>query len=247
MNTAGHKSLSTRELVVGYDGNGILPPIDLTIERGSIWVVLGRNGAGKTSWMRTVLGLLPAVSGQVTKAPGTRLAYVPQRQVLDPIVPVRAADVVAMGAEHGLSFLKPFGKVLREKVTSALAEMGIDDLSNKPFRDLSEGQKQKVLLARCIAGGPDIVFLDEPMATMDIVAEREVLGLIQDLRQRRGTTVVIVAHHLQVAANLADGVLFVDKDAQTVCAGTPREVFEHSSFRHRYGDLAMGLFKDMQQ
>lgn len=242
--SSGTERLTCRGLVVGYDGRGILPPIDVRIDAGSFWAVVGRNGAGKSTWMKSALGLLPPVSGATERAPGLRPAFVPQRLVLDPIVPVRAADVVAMGAEHGLSFLRPRGRTLRKKIEAALEEIGIEDLFGRPFRDLSEGQKQKVLLARCIVGKPDVVFLDEPTAAMDVVAEREVLRLIDGLRERHGTAVVIVAHYLQVVAELAEKVLFVDKDSATVCAGSPAEVFANEAFQRRYGEMATGLLRD---
>jgi zinc transport system ATP-binding protein len=244
MSSERNQPLVCQSLVVGYDGRGLLPPIDLTLDPASFWAVVGRNGAGKSTWMRTALGLLPPVSGRIRRPAGMRLAFVPQRLNLDPIVPVRATDVVAMGAEHGTSFLRPRPKVLHRKIAAALEEVGAGALGDHPFRDLSEGQKQKVLLARCIVGEPDVVFLDEPTAAMDVVAEREVLELIDGLRKRHGTTVVIVAHYLPLVADLAEEVLFLDRETEAVVSGRPGTVFESEAFRRRYGDVAVGLVNE---
>jgi tRNA C32,U32 (ribose-2'-O)-methylase TrmJ len=94
-------------LRVGYAGRAILPPMDLDVERGEFWAIVGRNGNGKTTLFRTLLGLLPAVSGSLRRAPGLRLAYVPQRTQLDPIFPALAREVVAMGSERAWSFARP--------------------------------------------------------------------------------------------------------------------------------------------
>ena len=100
---------------------------------------------------------------------------------------------------------------------------------------LSEGQKQKVLLARALASTPDLAFFDEPTAAMDVVAETEVLGTLARIRDEQGIGLVVVSHFLEVAARYADRVLFLDADAPVVLAGSPTEVFSHESFRARYG------------
>src|SRR5687768_7587434 len=168
--------VACRELVIGYRRKALVPPINLTIARGALWVVLGRNGAGKTTWFRTLLGVMPPVSGRIERAPGLRIAYVPQRLGLDAILPVAARDIVAWGRLSGWSFLRPLaGPTDREACTAALAKAGAADLAGHSFRDLSEGQKQKVLFARMLATDADLVVLDEPTAAMDAVAERDAM------------------------------------------------------------------------
>lgn len=98
------------QLRVGYRGRAILPAIDVSIGAGELWALVGRNGSGKSTWFQTVLGLLPAVSGSVQRAPDLRLSYVPQRLKLDELFPVRARDVVAMGLERNWSLLSMAGK-----------------------------------------------------------------------------------------------------------------------------------------
>ncbi|MES2638136.1 MAG: metal ABC transporter ATP-binding protein [Myxococcota bacterium] len=226
--------LACEALVVGYGGRALLPPITVAFGRGEFWAVVGRNGSGKTTWFKTMLGLMRPLSGQVS-AQGARLSYVPQRTGYDDLWPVTAGDVVAMGLERGGSFFRPGPRL---GVADALAAVGATELGGRPFRALSEGQKQRVLLARVVASRADVVFLDEPTAAMDSVAEEEALTLLDDVRKRFGTTIVVVSHFLGVAREHADRVLFVDRPAQAVVVGTPDDVFTHPIFQSRYGRLA---------
>jgi zinc transport system ATP-binding protein len=233
----GTPLLTCRQLVVGYRGKPLLPPIDFVVDHGQLCAVVGRNGAGKTTWFRTLLGLLPPVSGQLeTCARQTPMAYIPQRSHLDPLVPLRARDVVAMGLERGRSFLRPLlSRAAKQRVDWALSEMGARELARLSFRELSEGQKQRVLMARLLASEPELAVLDEPTAAMDQVAERETMELIDQLRRDHDLAVLIVSHHLPVVSHFADQVVFLDKDAQTVVTGPPRRVFDHPAFIARYG------------
>ena len=230
----GDVRLSCTDLVVGYNEVAVLPALSVKLGAGEFWAVVGRNGSGKTTWFRTMLGLLPPVSGTVHN-PGIRLSYVQQRMSFDDLGPVSVHEVVAMGLERGWSFA---GFGARLGVSDALREVGAADLEHRPFRSLSEGQKQRVLLARVVASRADVVFLDEPTAAMDPVAEQEALGLLDQVRKSHGTTVVVVSHYLGVAREWADRVVFVDRAAQVALEGLPDEVFAHEAFRKRYGLVA---------
>jgi zinc transport system ATP-binding protein len=239
---AGEPLLICRGLLIGYGGRALLPPIDAQICRGELWAVVGRNGAGKTTFFRTLLGLQRPLGGEILhRVAPLALGYIPQRSQLDPLVPLRGRDVVAMGVERGGSYLRPLlSRRERRQVAEAIDEMGAQELAGLPFGELSEGQKQRVLMARLVAGHPALAVLDEPTAAMDEVAERETLELIQKLQQDHGMAVMIVSHHLPVVGRFADRVIFVDRDAQSVVAGTAAEVFAHPAFRARYGVESSG-------
>lgn len=219
------------QLAVGWHGQALLPPIDLTIQRGEFWAVIGRNGSGKTTWFKTLLGQIPAVSGQLQWQPKLQLSYIPQRNSYDPLFPATAWDVVAMGSERGWSFLGPaLPAQNRRDIERAMADTATTELRGKHFSQLSEGQKQKVLLARVAASRPDLALLDEPTAAMDVSAEEETLQLIDQLRSSYDMAVVIVSHFLGVAARYADRVLLVDRERQQVHVGTPQQVLTHIDF-----------------
>lgn len=228
----GEPLLRCDGLVVGYDGCALLPSISLEIEAGSFWAVIGRNGSGKTTWFKTLLRLIPPVGGRVRwPHADLRLAYVPQRTEYDLLFPATAADVVALGTERGWGFLGPRRPAAaRDAAREAMRQTGTTELAGARFRDLSEGQKQRVLLARVVASAPELALLDEPTAAMDVRNEEETLALIDRLRRRYGMAVVIVSHFLGVAARFAEQVLFVDAESQSVRVGPPREVLDQVDF-----------------
>jgi zinc transport system ATP-binding protein len=229
--------LSCRALEVGHQGKAILPAIDLEVRAGDFWAVIGRNGSGKTTWLKTVLGLLPPVAGTVEPSRSDlRLSYLPQRSAMDELYPLLAQEVVGLGVLRGWSFLGPhFGRV-SPRVASALAEMGVADLARRPFRQLSEGQKQRVLFARVAASDAEVAVLDEPTSAMDLVAEREAFRLIDELRRRHHTAIVIVSHYLGLVREFADSALLLDRDTPAVIVGKPEQVFGHQAFVARYGE-----------
>jgi zinc transport system ATP-binding protein len=237
--------LSCAALRVGYGGRAILPPIDLAIGPGEFWVVLGRNGSGKTTLFRTLLGLQAPISGTVSRgAHDLRFAYVPQRTAFDPLVPMLAREVVRQGCERGLSVLAP--RVARPPIVrSSLEEVHAWDLAERSFRSLSEGQKQRVLLARLIASEAHLALLDEPTAAMDAVAEREAFGYLDELRRKRATTIVVVSHYLGVAHAYADHAVFLDNEASEVVVGEPGEVVCHPAFRLRYSSVGESLAEEL--
>jgi zinc transport system ATP-binding protein len=116
--------------------------------------------------------------------------------------------------------------------------VGAQDLAERPFRSLSEGQKQRVLFARLVAGEAEVAILDEPTSAMDRVAEREAFELIRKLQASHGLAVLVVSHYLSIVREFADRALLLDADAEQVVVGTPQQVFEHPAFRRRYGDFA---------
>lgn len=224
--------LECKALEVGYGKDALLPPIQVTMDAGSFCVVVGRNGSGKSTWLKTVLGLIPPVRGQVICAPNVRLAYLPQRLNFDAIYPLSARDVVSMGALRGRNFLHARASA---KLRQSMEEVDVWPLRDLPFRSLSEGQKQRVLLARALVGEPDVAFMDEPTAAMDVVAEREMLQLVDRLRRQHKMAVVMIHHELDVATEFAEHVLLVDRTAPLVLCGTPQDVIMHPAFARAYG------------
>lgn len=230
--------LTARGLGVGYGDRALLPPLSFSVLPGEQWVVVGRNGGGKSTLLRTLLGLLPPVSGQVERPTGTTLAYVPQRYPLDPTVPVRAIDLVAEGLESGWSFLRPLRPPgARTAIQEALSRVGIEHLATQRFNLLSEGQKQRVLLARALVGRPSLILLDEPTSAMDLLAEQQTLEILDGLRRDLGTSVMLVSHHLEATLALATQAIFVDAEHATVAVGAVADILSDPTFRLHFGGL----------
>lgn len=224
--------LAAVDLAVGYGGKAILPPVTFEIRPGELWLLVGRNGSGKSTLLRTLMGLSSPISGGVRRPPQGGIAFIPQRQNRDPALPLRAVDLVEEGLESGRSFLRPLrAKPARTAALAALDRVDAAPLALKPFRDLSEGQKQRVLMARALVSEPLLFVADEPTAAMDLQAEREALDLLARLRRDAGTAVLLVSHHVPSALAVADSLIVVDAEAQAVIVGPRAEVARHPLVR----------------
>ncbi len=238
--------LTTEFLSVGYGGAPVLPPLTFSVRSGELWVLAGRNGSGKSTLLRTILGLLPPVAGTLSRPPATSIAYLPQVQSLDPIVPMRVWDIVAEGVESGWSFLRlRLTAAQKDRISEALERTGTEGLAKRSFAELSEGQKQRVLLARAIASSPQLLLLDEPTSSMDLKAEEEAIARIDGLRRELGTAVILVSHHLPAAIKAADHILFVDAEHQGIAAGGVQEVLADPIFHRQFAGLTRDLCVDM--
>lgn len=224
-----------RDLVVGYAGTPMLPPVTVQVRPRELWAVFGPNGSGKSTVLRTILGILPPVSGDYI-CHAQSLGYVPQRNEIDPAIPARVIDMVRAGVERNWSFISPMWTWRhREAIDDALGDTHIRQLTKEPWTHLSEGQKQRVLMAQALAGNPQLLVLDEPTSAMDVHAERSIFALLDELRRRRSLGVMVVGHNLGLLARFATHALFVDKDQAAVAAGPVREVVGGSAFVERFG------------
>ncbi len=201
--------IALRDVTLGYGRRTVLSGVELEVRRGGFLGVVGPNGAGKTTLLRALLGLLPPRSGTIERAPGLRLGYVPQRQVIDPIFPMTVRDIVAMGRYRDLGWWRRFGRRDRALLEQALERVGMRAHADRSYRELSGGQKQRVVLARALCARPNVLVLDEPTNDMDVRAEAEVMALLRTLRERDGVSVVMVSHLLDVVANHVDELAIV--------------------------------------
>ena len=236
--------LRLRSLVVGHGGRALLPPVSFDVRPGELWALVGPNGGGKTTLLRTAVGLLPPIAGAVERgavagrpAP-VGIGYVPQRGSIDLAVPNRVIDLVRGGLDRGRSFLSPLHpRRCRAAVARAIADAALGALVDAPFSTLSEGQKQRVLLARALVGEPRLLVLDEPTSAMDLAAERAVFALLERLRRERELGMLVVGHHLQVLLRAATHVALVDQDDGLVLAGPLSLVIGSRAFADRFGTL----------
>lgn len=221
-------------LGIGYGGRAILPRIDLSLQSGQALAVIGPNGAGKSTFLKTLLGLQPPVSGHVTRDAAT-IGYVPQRSEVDPAVPQRVIDLVRMGAEQGGGVLRPWQLRRNPAIATALRDADVEPLARTPWRRLSEGQKQRALLAQALAGEPRLLVLDEPTSAMDQQAEAHIFATLQRLRSDRALGIIVIGHHLALLAQFATHLLLLDQDERMVLYGERGVVLAHPAFIERYG------------
>ena len=234
----GAPLLALEGVVAGYGGRPLLPPLDLAVRPGQAWAFTGLNGSGKTTLLRTAIGLLPRVSGAVRREPAVAVSYVPQRGDYDLSVPSRAVDLVSAGLDRGWSFLRPLHlRRGRDRVRSVMDETGVGDLGRRPFAELSEGQKQRVLIARALVSDPQLLVLDEPTSAMDPVGEQGIFGLIEALRDSRGLAVILATHTMSYVPEFATHAVLVDAEADLALAGEADGVSASPEFQARYGVL----------
>ena len=225
-------------LQVGYRGRAILPAISFSVQPGQVWALAGRNGAGKSTLMKTALGLLPRVGGTLQRAAGLPVAYVPQRSRLDPSVPMRVIDLVRGGLDVGWSFLDPTWRWRqRRRVAEALTVTQTTGLAGRRMTELSEGQKQRALIARALVSQPRLMVLDEPTSAMDPVNEGAIFDLLMGLVEARGLTLVVATHTMSFVAQHASHCGFLDREAGIARLGTSDEVRGDEAFRRHYGVL----------
>lgn len=223
------------DLLVGWDGRAILPPVHFGVERGQLWGLVGRNGSGKSTLLKTLLGVSSALGGHAHLRPGARLGFVPQRSDWELAVPARASDVVAGGLDAGWSAMWPFrARGWRQRVARALTEAHAEKLEAQQFASLSEGQKQRVWLARALVSDPDLLVLDEPTSALDAEAEMLVFDLLARWIRERDVGVLLASHHLGLLFERATHLLFVDGDDGVAVAGESADVMRHPIFARRY-------------
>lgn len=189
---------------LGYGKKAMLTNVSLDMPQGDFLGLVGPNGSGKTTLLRALLGTLPALEGQITIAPEVRFGYVPQREQVDVRYPLSVLDVVLMGRYPRLPPLRRPAAADHAAARHALDQVGIADLAGKRLGDLSGGQKQRSLIARALVGDPTVLVLDEPTNGLDLVATTQILGLVRDLHETGGITVLMVSHALNEVANYVE-------------------------------------------
>lgn len=224
-------TLAAQSLTAGYGQRIVLNGIDIACARGRVTVVLGPNGAGKSTLLQCLAGLLPARAGAVRiggvdlvdLAPRERarlIGYLPQDGVVHWSLDVEA--VVALGRlPHRSPFAGP-SDFDRAAITRAMTATGCQALAGRPVAQLSGGERARVLLARVLAGQPDWLLADEPLANLDPAHQLAVLDLLR-AAARGGRGVVAVLHDLTQAARLADQIVLLG-EAQVVATGPPADV-----------------------
>ncbi len=222
--------------VIGYR-TPLLPPLDLAVSRGTTLGVLGPNGAGKTALLKSLLGLLPLLSGARVLPLGRvpRVGYVPQRDRLDMSWPLSVLDVVLMGRARLIGPIRRYAVKDRKAAREALSEIGIGDLADRPLHALSGGQHQKVLIARAIAAEPELLVLDEPTSAMDPAAERILLELVQRLKAAHNLSVVLVTHQLTAIPGFATDVALVDRERGLFQVGPAEQMIDPQRLGQLYG------------
>ena len=226
-------------LTCGYDGAPVLRDVTLSITRGAFVGIVGPSGAGKTSLLRAIGGVVPRVEGRVVvdgRVGGRRatpgVGWVPQLETVDWTFPATVGEVVLMGrwAEHPWRARASADDLRR--VDELLDRLGIGGLAGRHIRELSGGQQQRVFLARALISDPALLLLDEPTSGVDLKTRDDILHLLADLNAT-GITIVLTTHELNTVAAHLPWVVCVN--GAVVAEGDPDEIFTPDILGRTYG------------
>lgn len=217
-----HTLIRGSDLTVEYQGERVLDAVSLTISAREIVTLVGLNGAGKSTLVRVLLGLVVPTQGRVERRAGLRVGYVPQSAVRDRSLPLTVARFLRM----------------RERVSGGVLEtvvhqMGLDSVMDVQLAEVSGGQFHRVLLARALLGQPELLVLDEPFASVDVVGQAELYALIASVRDERGCGVLLVSHDLHIVMAKADRVVCINR--HVCCTGHPQVVSRDPAFVAMFG------------
>lgn len=199
--------LSIKDASFGYGKRTVLSSVWLKVRRGDFLGIVGPNGAGKTTLLKAMLGIIKPKEGSIERA-NLRFGYVQQRQKLDETYPLNLLNIIIMGRYPRLGLIRRAKEEDRKMVKKCAEQVGVSDVLNSLYRELSGGQKQKALIARALVSEPEVLILDEPTTDMDISSERSIMELISKLHSD-GLTIVMVSHHLRTVINYVKMVAFV--------------------------------------
>jgi zinc transport system ATP-binding protein len=198
-------------VTVHYGARMVLDHVDLSVHEREIVTLIGPNGAGKSTLVKVMLGLQQPNHGKVTRRPGIRIGYVPQKLSIDPVLPLTVRR-----------FLTLTRRSPEARLRQVLEEVGAGHLTEAQLATLSGGETQRVLLARALLREPQLLFLDEPIQGVDVVGQSELYDLITRLRDERDCGILMVSHDLHLVMARTDRVFCLDQ--QVCCSGHPERV-----------------------
>jgi zinc transport system ATP-binding protein len=228
------------EGAVAIGGRPVLRGIDLEVPAGQFLALMGANGSGKSTLVRALIGLRPLTAGSLDlfETPidrfqeWSRIGFVPQRGGAASGVPASVWEVVASGRLTRRRLFRPLSRTDRAAIADALDVVGLAERSGEGVATLSGGQQQRVLIARALAGEPELFFLDEPAAGVDLPSQISLATSLSRLKER-GATIVLVAHELGPLAPLVDRAV-VMRDGRLAYDGAP--LADHAVHEPVYGD-----------
>ena len=230
------------QLTVGYNGKPLISDIEIGIKRGEIVTLIGPNGAGKSTILKSISRQLEIIGGRVEfdgteireysyKDLSCKMAVVLTERLKPELMTCH--DVVATGRYPYTGRLGILSEEDEQKVENAMKAVHAEELGGRDFNAISDGQRQRVLLARAICQEPDIILLDEPTSFLDIRHKLELLAILRNMAKASNITVIMSLHEIDLAMKISDRILCIKGD-HIFKEGTPDEVFEENLIRELY-------------
>ena len=234
---------SAKKMCVGYEDKPLISDMEFALPKGEILCLIGPNGAGKSTVLKSIAGQLALLGGTVyldgddlsgikADALAKRMSVVFTERARGELKSCR--DMVATGRYPYTGWFGVLSKADEQVVNEVMELTRITDISKQDFDKISDGQKQRVMLARAICQEPEIVILDEPTSYLDIRYQIEFLALLEELREKKGLTVIMSLHELELAKIISDKILCLN-GKYVERYGTPEEIFESDFIERLFG------------
>ena len=236
----GSPVLEVDGVSVAFGGRTVLDDVSFEVRHGEFTGLIGSNGVGKTTLLRVILGTQRPASGEVRlrgasdpRQRGTGIGYVPQKVLLDPDVPIRARDLVALGIDA-----HRFGLRRRTRAQADLVEQVLHDVDATRFADhrvgsLSGGEQQRVLIAHALVSRPELLILDEPLANLDPGSVQEIVALLHRVATDHGVAILLSAHEMNALLPVMDRIVYLTNGR--AASGTTDEVVRSDVLSRLYG------------
>jgi len=237
--TEAARVVSLDGVSVSLGGRQILDRVTFRVEPGEFTGLIGANGAGKTTIFRVIMGLQAPSAGQVlvggrpASARSRSIGYVPQKVPIDPDIPLRARDLVALGLDGGRFGIARPSRARRRQVDEMLAAVDAQAFADTRVGRLSGGEQQRVLIAHALISRPRLLLLDEPLANLDLRSEQEVVELLDRIAREHHIAVLISAHEINPLLPVMDRVVYVA--GGRAASGTTDQVVRTEVLSELYG------------
>lgn len=223
-------AIEVQQLTVNYEKTSALWDLHFSIPKGRLVGIIGPNGAGKSTLLKALLGIVKPLTGKIQLSGS--VAYVPQKGSIDWDFPITVFDVVLMGRYRLLKGLKWYRKADKQAALSILEKLGMQELASRQISELSGGQQQRLFIARALMQDAEIYLLDEPFAGVDKVSEGVIMKILQELKEKE-KTILVVHHELSSAAHYFDSALLLN--TSLVASGDIDQVLTPKLLSRAYG------------
>lgn len=207
--------LECKNITIGYEKDVVVSDVSFSVEKGEYISIVGENGTGKSSILKSILGLIPIKSGEIEfedRLLKSHIGYLSQQNPMHKEFPASVYEVVLSGCQNSKGLSPFYSKKSKAMARKNIIRLGMEEYIKKSFADLSGGQKQRVLLARALCATEKMILLDEPVTGLDPIAIREMYTLVERLNRDFNITIIMVTHDIEKALEYSDRILHLSRE-----------------------------------